>query len=111
MLKTRDVTEQYMVCDGCGYLMNAKKPMIVVDVPFDVAIAVELEGRDWESVSFHFHTLANRHDCFRYWAHNPAIMENSLKERGFYEEEIADFMELMLYRKNPFSPGIEKVKS
>ena len=108
MKKTRMRSEEYLECDGCGYLMVSGKPMVVLSVPFDVGMAVEAEGRDWATVDFHFHVLAQRHDCFRYWAHNPRIMRNSLIEREFADDEIDDFMELMLYREHSYSPGIER---
>ena len=107
MNKERTVTQQYMECDGCKYLMSDKDPFITVSVPFDYPLEFL---RDGTMLDFHFHTLANRHDCFRYWAHNPRIMRDSLTARGMDEEQIDDFMSLMLYRQSPFSPGIEREK-
>ena len=106
MRKTRTKTEEYLTCDGCKYLMG-KGPMIVVSVPFDFPFEW-LRGEKAETLDFHFHALKHRHDCFRYWAHNPSIMQRSLKDRELDNEQVDEFMELMLYRQNSYSPGLER---
>lgn len=110
MKKQRTVTQQYLECDGCQYLMAEKDPMIVVSVPFDFPFEW-LRGEKGGTLDFHFHALKHRHDCFRYWAHNPRIMRDSLKARELDSEQADEFMELMLYRQNSFAPGIEKEKA
>lgn len=104
MEKQRTLTEKYLECDGCQYLMG-ESPMIVVSVPFDFPFDF---ARDGSTLEFHFHALAHRHDCFRYWAHNVGVMERSLKERKLNEEQIDDFMSMMLYREHSFQPGIAR---
>lgn len=106
MNKERTVTQKYMECDGCKYVMG-ESPHITVAVPFDYPLEFL---RDDGTLEFHFHALTNRHDCFRYWAHNPRIMSESLTARGLDEEQIDEFTSMMLYRQNTFSPGIEREK-
>lgn len=108
MKKMVQVTKEQISCDGCDYLMSLKDPHIIVSVPFDYPLEFLQDNR---IVTFEFHALHHRHDCFRYWAHNPEIMRRSLRERDFTEEQIEDFMELMLYRQTPYSPGIERPKA
>lgn len=100
MDKQRSVVEKYRQCDGCQYLVGKDSPVITVSVPLDHG-----------EFLFHFHTLANRHDCFRYWAHSPRIMQKSLQERSFTDEMIDEFLELMLYREDTFHPGIARPAS
>lgn len=106
MKKERTLTENYIECDGCKYVMG-KGPMITVSVPFDYPVHFL---RDDRALEFHFHAIQARHDCFRYWAHNPQIMRDSLKARELDDEETDEFMSLMLYRQNSYSPGIEREK-
>lgn len=105
MEKIRTIEQTYLECDGCQYLIGGTSPPVVVTVPFDYEWMELREGRTLE---FHFHTLHNRHDCFRYWAHNPRVMIRSLEERGLNEQEIDEFMGLMLYREDKFRPGIDR---
>lgn len=111
MKKQRTETKTYIECDGCNYVMG-EGPMIVVSVPFDFPWEW-LRGKRAETLEFHFHALRQRHDCFRYWAHNPSIMRTSLKERELDNEQVDEFMALMLYREKSWQPGIarEPVKS
>jgi hypothetical protein len=87
--------------------MGKDDPKIVITVPFDYPFEF-MRGDDYEEIEFHFHALKHRHDCFRYWAHNPRVMRDSLTDRSFNEEQIDDFMSLMLYRQSAFSPGIAR---
>ena len=92
------VTSKAIQCDGCEYLVGRSVPL------------VRVLARGWE---FDFHDggegAAERHDCFRYWAHNPHVMQRSLKARGLNEDEIDEFMAVMLYRKEGTSgPGIPR---
>lgn len=104
MKKERTKTEEYIECDGCQYVMG-KGPMIVVSVPFDFPFDfLQDDGK----LEFHFHAIEQRHDCFRYWAHSPQVMRQSLKNRSLDEDQIDAFMELMLYRQHSWSPGIER---
>jgi len=105
MKKERTRTEEYVECDGCKYIMG-DGPMIVVSVPFDYPW--EFLRVNNEALEFHFHALQQRHDCFRYWAHNPGVMRDSLKARELDSEQIDEFMSMMLYRQNNYSPGIER---
>lgn len=107
MEKTKTVEQTYIECDGCQYLIGKETPVVKVTVPFDFDW---MELRDGGELEFHFHALRNRHDCFRYWAHNPRNMERSLRERGLNDEQVDAFMELMLYRRDSFSPGVERPK-
>lgn len=109
MHRTKTVEQHYLSCDGCKYLMGKDELKIVVTVPFDYPFEF-MRSDDVEELEFHFHALKNRHDCFRYWAHNPRIMRDSLTDRGFDEEQIEDFMSLMLYREGTWSPGVERPK-
>lgn len=89
------VTKDALLCDGCDYLISTGVPIITV------AVRNEL---------FHFHDGgvgdAERHDCFRYWAHGPNIMERSLKQRKYDQDQIDEFLSLMLYRREgTFSQG------
>lgn len=93
------VTRDAICCDGCGYLIGSNVQTIALVVREEM---------------FDFHDggqgAAERHDCFRYWAHNPDIMEGSLKDRGWAREKIDEFMSLMLYRSgSPGSPGIPRL--
>jgi len=106
MKKVRNVQQEYMECDGCIYVMSESKPRITVDVPFDYPLEALREDPP-RSLEFHFHADS---DCFRYWAHNPRIMRRSLAERELSEDEIMDFLSLMLYREDPFHPGVERPK-
>ena len=108
MKKEKSVTQQYVECDGCKYVMGEDAPMIVVSVPFDYPWEFMRDNRQLE---FHFHAIKQRHDCFRYWAHNPGIMRDSLKTRELDNEEIDEFMSLMLYREHSWGPGIEQKKA
>lgn len=101
------VTTPALACDGCQYLMSAKHPRVEVTVPFDFKVEWMRADR---TETFHFHAHPHRHDCFRYWAHNPQVMRRSLEERDWSEEQIDDFMSMMLYRTGPFNPGIERPK-
>ncbi len=105
MKKQRTVEQEYLECDGCIYVMGEELRIELV-VPWGYPIDI---GDD-EQLTFHFHAMTLRHDCFRHWAHNPRIMKRSLTERGFSPQQIDDFMELMLYRENSYSPGVEKPK-
>jgi hypothetical protein len=105
--KTKTIEKEYLECDGCKYLMNENDPMVVVSVPFDFPFEW-LRGPKAETLDFHFHALGHRHDCFRYWAHNPEVMRDSLKARDLDNEQAEEFMALMLYRQNSFSPGIAR---
>jgi len=87
--------------------MGDEPPRITVTVPFDYPWEFL---RDGHALEFHFHAIKQRHDCFRYWAHNPGIMRDSLKTRDLDEEQIDEFMSLMLYRHNSWGPGIEREK-
>lgn len=107
MKKERTVTQEYLTCDGCLYLMAEKDPRIEVTVPFDYPLEFL---RDGGVLTFHFHALTYRHDCFRYWAHSPDVMRRSVRERGLDKEQIDDFLSLMLYREDPIHPGIERPK-
>lgn len=107
MEKERTLTQKYLECDGCKYLMGGAEPKIVVSVPFDYPWDV-LREIDPGALEFHFHAIKQRHDCFRYWAHNPRIMKESLVARELDEEQIDEFMSMMLYRENSFSPGIAR---
>ena len=110
MHRERNVTQEYIECDGCKYVLGSRTgPMIVVRVPHDYPWEALREDEP-AALEFHFHALAHRHDCFRYWAHNPSIMRDSLTARGFDEEQIDEFMSLMLYRESTFAPGIEREK-
>lgn len=109
MDKERTVTQKYRECDGCKYTMGSD-PMIVVSVPFDYPLDF-LREIDPGTLEFHFHALANRHDCFRYWAHNPRIMKESLVARELDEEQIDEFMSMMLYRNSSFEPGVARPAS
>ena len=112
MRKTATIEKEYIECDGCLYGMAEEDPRVEVTVPFDFAWEA-LRSNPPETLTFHFHALQQRHDCFRYWAHNPTIMKRSLKARELDEEQIDDFLSLMLYRKESgFGPGLarEKVK-
>jgi hypothetical protein len=83
--------------------------MVTVSVPFDYPVEW-LRGDPVSTLEFHFHAMTNRHDCFRYWAHKPSVMRASLKTRELDEEQIDDFMSMMLYRQDSWSPGIEREK-
>lgn len=91
------VTRDAICCDGCDYIIPYSVPKVLVTA----------RGEE-----FHFHDggegAAERHDCFRYWAHNPRIMERSLKARDWDADTIDEFMSLMLYRANTHSPGIAR---
>jgi len=93
------VTRPAVLCDGCEYLIDYRVPTITVVV---------------RGEQFDFHDggegAAERHDCFRYWAHNPRIMQRSLKNREWDDERIDEFMALMLYREvnSTGSPGIAR---
>ena len=100
MDKQRTVVQDYRTCDGCDYMMGDKHPPIVVTVPPGGLVFAELV--------FHFHALTNRHDCFRYWAHNPSIMRKSLAERELDDQQIDEFMSMMLYREGQYAPGIPR---
>ena len=99
MEKKKTVEQTVIECDGCQYIMGRAPAPILVTVPLH---------DNAEPLVFHFHTLHNRHDCFRYWAHNPRVMIRSLKERGLGDEDVEAFMELMLYRESKFGPGIDR---
>jgi hypothetical protein len=105
MRKKKTIEQEYLECDGCKYLMGSKEPLITVTVPFDYPLEFLREDR---TIEFHFHALTHRHDCFRYWAHNPRIMRDSLTNRGFDEEQIDEFLSLMLYREDAFHPGVAR---
>jgi hypothetical protein len=99
------VTRDAIQCDGCEYQIGRDVEMIHVTVRGEI---------------FDFHDggegNAERHDCFRYWAHGPHIMKRSLQERGWDEDRVEEFLSLMLYRASataaggPFSgsPGIPR---
>lgn len=97
-------------CDGCQYGMRdpEERPCIVVSVP------MEYDGGD--RLTFHFHGVQDDgyRDCFRYWAHNPDVMERSLRARGLDETDRDEFMYLMLYKRerdgkvDTFSPGVPR---
>jgi hypothetical protein len=94
------VTETAIQCDGCEYLVGKNVETITVVVRGEI---------------FDFHDggkgAAERHDCFRYWAHGPRIMRRSLENRGWPEERVEEFLSLMLYREEggPWeSPGIPR---
>lgn len=108
MNRERTVTQKYMECDGCKYTMG-DGPMITVTVPFDYPWEFLREDEPG-TLDFHFHALTHRHDCFRYWAHNPGIMEDSLRARELDNEQRDEFMSMMLYRQSSFSPGLERGK-
>lgn len=103
------VEKPQYTCDGCDYLMRESEidQAVRVVVPFDYPWMDLQAGHELE---FHFHTLSNRHDCFRYWAHNTHVMKRSLVHRGLTEDEIDSFMGLMLYRDDdrPYSPGLAR---
>jgi hypothetical protein len=105
MEKERTLTQKYLECDGCKYVMGSDDPMIVVSVPFDYPWEFLRDDRNLE---FHFHAIRQRHDCFRYWAHNPRIMRESLEARKLNEDQIDEFMMMMLYREHSWQPGITK---
>lgn len=109
MKKTKTVEQTILECDGCQYLMSEKDPRIEVTVPFDFPWK-ELRSDPIETLTFHFHALGNRHDCFRYWAHDPHNMRRSLRERELDADQIEDFMSLMLYRDGSFGPGVARPK-
>lgn len=110
MRKTVQVEKEQLSCDGCQYLMNESDARIEVSVPFDF-ILEELRADQPDTLDFHFHALGHRHDCFRYWAHGTDIMKRSLRERGLDDEQIDDFLSLMLYREHSWSPGIDRPKA
>lgn len=114
MKKERTLTQEYLECDGCKYVMGSDAPLVTVTVPFDYPMkflrADRALVRADRTLEFHFHAIQARHDCFRYWAHNPQVMRDSLIARGLDEEQIDDFMAMMLYRQNSYSPGIEREK-
>jgi len=97
-LKTT-VTRRAIECDGCEYLIGSGVQTITLMV------------RDEQ---FDFHDGgegdAERHDCFRYWAHSPETMKRSLRNRGWGDERIDEFMSLMLYRADSWGPGIARPK-
>lgn len=107
MRKQVMVEKTQFTCDGCQYLMSQAQvdDGIKVVVPFDYSW---MELREERELEFHFHTLSNRHDCFRYWAHNPDVMTRSLRDRKLDDEEIDQFLSLMLYRKHSWSPGLAR---
>lgn len=105
MHRTKTVEQQYLECDGCKYILGKDDPRITVSVPFDYPLDFLQDDRTEE---FHFHAIKQRHDCFRYWAHNPEIMRDSLKARGLSEEQMDEFMSLMLYRSKSWEPGISR---
>lgn len=109
MHRVKTVEQTYIECDGCKYVMGKNDPRIVVVVPFDYPFEM-MRSDDVEQIEFHFHALRKRHDCFRYWAHNPEIMRDSLRARDFDDEQIDDFMALMLYREDNFHPGVARPK-
>ncbi len=110
MRKSRTIEQPYLECDGCQYLMSEDDPRIEVTVPFDFPWK-ELQSDPIAMLTFHFHALGQRHDCFRYWAHDPHNMKRSLKEHGLDDNQIDDFMSLMLYRQqNGFGPGVARAK-
>lgn len=96
------VTRNAIQCDGCEYLIGAGVQTITLTQAEE---------------TFDFHDggegAAERHDCFRYWAHNPDIMRRSLRNREWPEADIEDFMSLMLYRSESSAgwghgPGIPR---
>ena len=110
MMKKKTIEQEYLECDGCGYVMGKEDPRIEVSVPFDFPWEWLRDLKDPGVLTFHFHALRQRHDCFRYWAHNPRIMEQSLKDRELDNEQREEFLSLMLYRAegNLYSPGIPR---
>ena len=116
MRKQISVPKTQITCDGCDYIMSdpSRVPCITVTVPFEWD-----DGKEtFDTLTFEFHALqgagtserrsTDRHDCFRYWAHNPDVMRRSLLERGLVESEIDEFMGIMLYKSSSFSPGIAR---
>lgn len=92
------ITRDAICCDGCDY--------IIENGVRTIALVVREE-------MFDFHDggqgNAERHDCFRFWAHNPDIMKRSLGARDWDEDRIEEFMSLMLYRSStPGSPGMAR---
>jgi hypothetical protein len=94
------ITRSAIECDGCEYVIASGVQMTTLTVREEV---------------FHFHDggqgHAERHDCFRYWAHSPSIMQRSLTNRGWDGERIDEFLSLMLYRSDSFSPGVARALS
>lgn len=91
------ITRPAVSCDGCEYLISAGVQTTTLVV---------------RGEQFDFHDggtgTAERHDCFRYWAHNPRIMRRSLEERDWGEERIDEFLSLMLYREGSLGPGLPR---
>lgn len=117
MIKTKNETKEYYICDGCFYMIGLSTEernagTTVEEITMTINIPWDVEG---DSFEFHFHSPGTRgiggwRDCFRYWAHNPEIMKISLKERETSEDEIDEFMTQMLYRSRAHSPGIDRPK-
>jgi hypothetical protein len=108
-----------LVCDGCDYIIGltteerndsirVEERTMTLRMPWDTD---PIKKEDWVWLEFHFHSpvhMQSRRDCFRYWAHNPRIMKRSLEYRELPEDEIDEFMSVMLYRDNKHGPGIER---
>src|SRR5881227_3380864 len=81
-----------LVCDGCDYIIGltreewnngatVEERTITLRIPWDTDNS---DKEKWVWLEFHFHSpvhYQSRRDCFRYWAHNPRIMKNSLEYR------------------------------
>jgi hypothetical protein len=97
-VKTK-VTRSAIVCDGCGYIIPGGERQITLTVRKEVFDFCDGgEG------------AAEKHDCFRYWAHGPRIMRRSLEERDWDDERIEEFLSLMLYRGEGWlgGPGVPR---
>lgn len=88
------VSHPAVQCDGCEYIIGQKVPTVRV-----IARGEQFDFHDGGEGA------AERHDCFRYWAHGPHIMRRSLENRDWDCEQIDEFMSLMLYRGKGAYPG------
>lgn len=99
---------EVLTCDGCDYILGltTEEKEAGVDVEDTIAkLTIPWKGKVLE---FLFHIAAHRHDCFRYWAHNPGIMKKSLADRDFIPSEVDEFMSTFLYREHSHEPGITR---
>jgi hypothetical protein len=104
--------------DGCGYLLGRTTDEVAAGVTLASKITTlripwepfEIQEDGGVFIEFHFHGPEDegRRDCFRYWAHSPHVMKQSLKHRSFDDDEIDQFMSTHLYRATPFGAGIAR---
>ncbi len=112
MKKQRTETKEYLECDGCQYVIGLSTHDRERGVKLEDCVTTLDVFWDDERVVFHFHGAEHptRHDCFRYWAHNVHVIQRSLKERGWDDEDIDDFLRVHLYSdpNKVGSPGIPR---